>query len=100
MATPPTTKGLPLDDHIILFENASYHGAHKHVFAAEPNPERASDDNFFNDKVNRRFGDVFQGNWAFYRDAGLAPATKYPQFSAPSTSSLDLRRPGGYPFVP
>ncbi len=96
VATPPTTKGLPLDDHILLFENASYHGAHKHVFAAEPNLN-ASDDNFFNDKVSSLA--IFQGNWAFYRDAGLAPATKYPPVLGPSIS-LDIRRPGGYPFVP
>ena len=37
--------------HVILFENAQFHGQHKHVFRAEPNLN-AADDNFFNDKVS------------------------------------------------
>jgi hypothetical protein len=96
VTTAPTMKGLPLDNHIILFENANYHGAHKHVFTAEPNLN-ASDDNFFNDRVSSLA--IFQGDWAFYRDAGLAPATKYPPVLGPSMTS-EVRHPGGYPFVP
>ena len=51
VTTPPTVRGAPLDNHILLFENANYHGAHKHVFTPEPNLN-ASDDNYFNDRVS------------------------------------------------
>ncbi len=37
--------------HVILFEHAGFHGAHKHVFRDEPNLN-AGDDNFFNDKTS------------------------------------------------
>lgn len=51
--------------HVILFEHANYHGAHKHVFDDESNLD-ASDDNFFNDKTSSII--VIEGNWTFYRD--------------------------------
>ena len=53
--------------HVILFEHANFHGAHKHVFGSESNLN-ASDDNFFNDKVSSII--VVSGNWNFYRHAG------------------------------
>jgi Beta/Gamma crystallin len=68
--TSPTVRGDPLDNHIILFENANYHGAHKHVFTREPNLN-AADDNFFNDKVSSLA--IFQGNWMFFKNSGFAP---------------------------
>ena len=52
----------------ILFENANFHGQHKHVFGPEPNLN-APDDNFFNDKVSSFV--ILDGNWSFYRNAGF-----------------------------
>jgi hypothetical protein len=54
-------------NHVILFENINFHGAHKHVVAKEDNLN-ASDDNFFNDKVSSIV--VFEGNWVFAKDSG------------------------------
>jgi hypothetical protein len=52
--------------HVILFEHANFHGAHKHVFTREPNLN-AGDDNFFNDKVSSFH--ILSGLWVFYRDS-------------------------------
>lgn len=54
--------------HVILFQHANFHGAHKHVFGPESNLN-AGDDNFFNDKVSSLV--ILDGNWAFYRNAGF-----------------------------
>ena len=54
--------------HVILFEHANFHGAHKHVFGPESNLN-ASDDNFFNDKVSSIA--VLDGTWVYYRDAAF-----------------------------
>jgi Beta/Gamma crystallin len=54
--------------HVILFEHANFHGAHKHVLGAESNLN-ASDDNFFNDRVSSIV--VLEGNWAFYRNSNF-----------------------------
>jgi hypothetical protein len=80
----PTVIGAPLDNHILLFEHGSFHGAHKHVFSAEGNLN-APDDNSFNDAVSSLA--VLNGNWAFYRyyDFGF----QYPPVLGPA----------GYPFV-
>jgi hypothetical protein len=51
--------------HVILFEHASFHGAHKHVFKDEPNLN-AGDDNFFNDKTSSMV--IVEGNWEFFAD--------------------------------
>src|SRR5262249_4887076 len=59
--------GMSQTPHVILFEHANYHGAHKHVFGAEPNLN-ASDDGYFNDRVSSMV--VLSGVWAFFRDAG------------------------------
>src|SRR5258707_12851976 len=50
---------------VILFEHASFHGAHKHVLRAEANLN-APDDNYFNDKVSSLV--VFSGQWDFFRN--------------------------------
>ena len=52
----PSCNIVPLGDtqmtaHIILFEHANFHGAHKHVFLEEANLN-ADDDKFFNDKTS------------------------------------------------
>jgi hypothetical protein len=73
----PTFRG-SLMQHVLLFEHANFHGAHKHVFIAEPNLN-APDDNFFNDKVSSIV--VLSGLWRFCRDAnfeGLFPAVLRP----------------------
>ena len=44
------------------------YGAHRHVFAAEPNLN-ADDDNFFNDNVGSLA--VLAGDWSFYSDANF-----------------------------
>jgi hypothetical protein len=49
--------------HVILFEHAGFHGAHKHVFQDEPNLN-AGDDNFFNDKTSSIV--ILDGNWEFF----------------------------------
>ena len=71
--------------HVILFENANFHGAHKHVFTREPNLN-AADDNFFNDRVSSLV--VLEGNWAFYADATFK--RQYPP----------ILGPGLYPGLP
>ena len=62
VSAAPTTHGAPIDGHVVLFENASFHGGHKHVFTKEPNLN-ASDDNYFNDRVSSVA--VLRGVWAF-----------------------------------
>jgi hypothetical protein len=57
-----------LQEGVILFENASFHGAHKHILKAEPNLN-APDDNYFNDKVSSLV--VFSGQWDFFRNANF-----------------------------
>jgi hypothetical protein len=95
VTTPPTVRGAPLDNHILLFEHANYHGAHKHVFTPEPNLN-ASDDNYFNDRVSSLA--IFQGNWLFFANSGFSPPP-YPPVLGPA-EVVEQRRPGGYPFVP
>jgi hypothetical protein len=57
-----------LQEGVILFENASFHGAHKHVLKAEANLN-AADDDYFNDKVSSLV--VFSGQWDFFRNANF-----------------------------
>jgi len=54
--------------HVILFENANFHGAHKHLFQTENNLN-ASDDNWFNDKVSSFV--ILEGRWQFFRDSNF-----------------------------
>jgi len=81
----PTVSGSPVNSHVVLFENANFHGAHKHVFTREPNLN-AADDNFFNDRVSSLV--VHEGNWAFYADATFK--RQYPP----------ILGPGLYPGLP
>jgi hypothetical protein len=70
--TPPVDSGNPLLGHIILFENGALHGAHKHIFNAEPNLN-ADDDDSFNDETSSLVvypNDAWQVKWRLYRDAG------------------------------
>jgi len=53
--------------HVILFEHAGFHGAHKHVFRDEANLN-SGDDHFFNDRTSSIV--VLEGNWEFFIDAG------------------------------
>src|SRR5690242_4711895 len=71
--------------HVMLFEHANFHGAHKHVFSREPNLN-AGDDNFFNDKVSSLV--VLEGNWAFFADSNFH--RQYPP----------ILGPGLYPGLP
>ena len=61
----PTVSGGPVDSHVMLFEHANFHGAHKHVFTREPNLN-AQDDNYFNDKVSSFV--ILSGLWVFCSD--------------------------------
>src|SRR6266567_2020850 len=61
-----SSAGLAVVPHVILFEHANFHGAHKHVFGSESNLN-AGDDNFFNDKVSSIV--VLAGTWEFFRDS-------------------------------
>jgi hypothetical protein len=63
---------------VILFEDAYYHGEHKHVFVAEPNFRQD-----FNQQVSSLV--VLNGNWAFYVD---------PNFQTPNPPIFG---PGLYP---
>jgi hypothetical protein len=87
-------RGVSKMPEAILFENANFHGQHKHVFGPEPNLN-APDDNFFNDKVSSL---VFlrSESWKFYRDAGFN--TPYPPTLGP-VQGPDGYVPGRYPFV-
>jgi hypothetical protein len=58
-----------LGGEVILFENANFHGQHKHVFGPEANLN-ASDDNFFNDRVSSMVIEE-AAVWAFYRNSGF-----------------------------
>ncbi|WP_425341931.1 beta/gamma crystallin-related protein [Amycolatopsis coloradensis] len=69
--------------HVILFEHVRFHGAHKHVFVAEPNLN-ASDDRFFNDKVSSAV--VLDGRWAFFRHGNFSDL-------------LGVLGPGNYPSL-
>jgi hypothetical protein len=62
----PTVSGSPIVSHVMLFEHAKFHGAHKHVFTGEPNLN-AADDNFFNDRVSSFV--ILSGLWVFFRDS-------------------------------
>ena len=43
--------GTPMGGHLVLFQHANFHGAHKHLLRAEHNLN-AADDSFFNDQVS------------------------------------------------
>src|SRR5690348_2912942 len=64
--------------HIILFQDANFNGAHKHVCDTEPNLN-ASDDDSFNDSVSSVV--VLSGNWKFFRNSGFDDA--YPVVLGP-----------------
>ena len=55
-------------NQIILFENANFRGAHKHVFTDEPNLN-APDDNSMNDAVSSIA--VLIDQWRVFRDANF-----------------------------
>jgi beta/gamma crystallin len=90
----PTVFGEPVHSHVILFEHANFHGAHKHVFVQERNLN-APDDSYFNDKVSSLA--VLAGNWIFAADFELM--NSYPPILGPADSPLGLPAPGGFPFV-
>jgi Beta/Gamma crystallin len=63
-----TVGGAPLLAHLMLFENAAFRGAHKHVLVPEPNLN-ADDDDSFNDATSSVA--VLLNQWFTYRDAGF-----------------------------
>ncbi|HEY6376854.1 MAG TPA: beta/gamma crystallin-related protein, partial [Edaphobacter sp.] len=93
VSATPTAHGAPIDGHVVLFENANFHGAHKHVFTKEPNLN-ASDDNFFNDRVSSVA--ALRAVWAFFKNANYN--VKYPPLLGP-TIRVNGAYPGLYPFV-
>ena len=68
LSTSPATVSNSVDNHVVLFGYTALYGAHRHVFAAEPNLN-ADDDNFFNDNVGSLA--VLAGDWSFYSDANF-----------------------------
>lgn len=67
----PQQPGTPINSHLVLFEHANFHGAHKHLLRAEHN-FNAADDSFFNDRVSSLA--VRQGRWRCFRHADfIAP---------------------------
>jgi Beta/Gamma crystallin len=60
---PKTNNTMP---HVIVFEHANFHGAHKHVFGSEANLN-AGDDSFFNDRISSMV--VLEGRWDFFIDS-------------------------------
>lgn len=82
--TSPSTINNSVDNEVLLFEHANFHGAHKHVAAAESNLN-ADDDSFFNDAVSSLI--VLEGTWSFFADA---------DFLSPYPASLG---PGAYSSV-
>ena len=54
--------------HVILFQHANFHGAHKHVFTNEANLN-AGDDNTFNDITSSIV--VVEGRWDFFLNSGF-----------------------------
>jgi hypothetical protein len=62
----PTSTGLPLADHIIVFTNRDLDPDHRHIFGQEPNLN-AADDNGFNDAVTAAA--ILGGNWQFADDS-------------------------------
>jgi hypothetical protein len=70
--------------HCILFELANFRGAHRHVFAAEPNLADQTDPTF-NNKTSSIV--ILEGNWEFFSDTNFA------------TRTGSILGPGLYPFV-
>ncbi len=69
-----TVAGEALHTHALLFEHINFRGAHKHVFAEEPNLA-APDDWFFNDRASSIA--ILSGTWEFFRHINFA--APYPQ---------------------
>ena len=86
---PTVRNPLPIQQGVLLFEHANFHGAHKHVVYAEANLN-APEDNFFNDKVSSIA--VLSGEWLFYRDFSFQNPYKR------NSADLVLGK-GIYPFV-
>jgi hypothetical protein len=82
-AGPTGPRLQPVQQGVILFENAAFHGNHKHVLMANGNLN-SSTDNSFNDKTSSIA--VLSGTWAFYKDATFR------------TFMAELQ-PGAYPSV-
>ena len=51
-STSTATNSNAVDNEVIIFQYGNFYGPHRHVFAPESNLN-ASDDNFFNDNVDR-----------------------------------------------
>ena len=82
-ASPNGARLQPVQEGVILFENANFHGNHKHILMANGNLG-SSIDNSFNDKTSSIA--VLSGSWAFYKDATFR------------TFMAELQ-PGAYPSV-
>jgi hypothetical protein len=77
-ARAATVKGQPLHAHAILFEHINFRGAHKHVFAEEPNLA-SSDDSFFNDRTSSIV--ILSATWQFFRHINFVD--RYPRTLGP-----------------
>jgi hypothetical protein len=68
LSTSPATVSNSVDNPAVLFVYRALYGAHRHIFAAEPNLN-ADDDDSFNDNVGSLA--VLAGDWSFYSDANF-----------------------------
>ena len=79
----PTTRAATVQSQAIhaqciLFEHINFRGAHKHVFAEEPNLA-SSDDAYFNDRTSSII--VIDGTWQFFRHVNFVDP--YPRTLGP-----------------
>jgi len=84
-AEPTVVADVPANSHVILFENAKYHGNHKHVFFRN-NDLRVGSEFHMDNQVSSLV--VLEGNWAFYADPNYE--NQYPP----------ILGPGLYPNLP
>jgi hypothetical protein len=82
-AGPNGGRGQLVQEGVILFEHANFHGNHKHILMANGNLG-SSIDNSFNDKTSSIA--VLSGVWDFFKDATLR-------------TFMAQLRPGAYPSV-
>ena len=83
-----------VDNEVLLFKHAKFHGPHKHVFAPEPSLKGIGGE-AFNDAVSSFV--VLRGEWSFYADTnfvtpyvGSVGPGIYPSVSAENITTDDM----------
>jgi hypothetical protein len=90
---PSTVRGAAVQGQLVLFENAGYEGAHKHVYRAEARPD-------FGDRTSSLV--VVSSNWQLFRDADfLTPfAPVFGRGRYPELTSLGITNDAVSSFRP